>query len=302
MKILAFGEVLWDIFGDDYKIGGAPYNFCAHLAKLGAQSSLLSAVGQDDLRERTLAAIRRSCTDDSLTLTSDFPTGVCRVSCDAQGQPTYNLMQDTAYDHIALNEERMAYIRSVPFDAFYFGTLAQRGECSRNTLRTLLDTCRFGEIFCDLNLRQPFYSTQTILNCLQYATIFKISREECRTVAQTVLQGARPYEDTEEYYRDFCVRLSRQYSLKIVILTLDRDGAVVYNNLRDIFAVSEKPKSRAVSTVGAGDSFSACFLYNYFNGATLSECTSRAGILSDYVVTRTEAIPDYPENLIPQIR
>ena len=47
MKSLSFGEILWDVFDDYRHIGGAAFNFAAHLAKLGAQSSLVSAVGAD---------------------------------------------------------------------------------------------------------------------------------------------------------------------------------------------------------------------------------------------------------------
>ena len=39
MKLkVSFGEVLWDKFGNTREIGGAPFNFCAHLAKLGINS------------------------------------------------------------------------------------------------------------------------------------------------------------------------------------------------------------------------------------------------------------------------
>ena len=49
MQILSFGEILWDIFPDKKVIGGAPFNFSAHLAKLGAQVSFVTEVGDDEL-------------------------------------------------------------------------------------------------------------------------------------------------------------------------------------------------------------------------------------------------------------
>ena len=36
MKLRVFGEILWDIFDGDRRIGGAPFNFAAHSAALGA--------------------------------------------------------------------------------------------------------------------------------------------------------------------------------------------------------------------------------------------------------------------------
>ena len=48
MNVLAFGEVLWDVYPDKKIIGGAPLNFAAHLARHGNSVSLLSAIGDDD--------------------------------------------------------------------------------------------------------------------------------------------------------------------------------------------------------------------------------------------------------------
>ncbi len=54
IKILAFGEILWDIIEGEPKIGGAPLNFAGHAHQLGAESALVSAVGKDELGDRAL--------------------------------------------------------------------------------------------------------------------------------------------------------------------------------------------------------------------------------------------------------
>jgi fructokinase len=40
--VLAFGEVLWDIIGGDAHIGGAPFNFAAHVVKCGFSAAIAS--------------------------------------------------------------------------------------------------------------------------------------------------------------------------------------------------------------------------------------------------------------------
>ena len=50
MKALSFGEILWDIYPTERFIGGAPFNFAAHLARLGAEVCMLSAVGNAALK------------------------------------------------------------------------------------------------------------------------------------------------------------------------------------------------------------------------------------------------------------
>lgn len=52
LRIVSFGEVLFDIFDDGARLGGAPLNLAVHLHRLGAEPLLVSAVGQDTLGRR----------------------------------------------------------------------------------------------------------------------------------------------------------------------------------------------------------------------------------------------------------
>ena len=49
MDLIAFGELLWDVFDDKRLIGGAPFNVATHAARLGIETALVSAVGADAL-------------------------------------------------------------------------------------------------------------------------------------------------------------------------------------------------------------------------------------------------------------
>ena len=55
MKYIVYGEVIWDIYPDGEVIGGAPFNFSAHLAHLGDEVYLISAVGKDELGDRAFS-------------------------------------------------------------------------------------------------------------------------------------------------------------------------------------------------------------------------------------------------------
>ena len=46
-RVLAIGEVLWDIIRGQEHIGGAPFNLAAHLARLGCAASILTRIGAD---------------------------------------------------------------------------------------------------------------------------------------------------------------------------------------------------------------------------------------------------------------
>lgn len=44
MKAVVYGEIIWDIFSEEQVIGGAPFNFAAHLTHLKNDVYLISAV------------------------------------------------------------------------------------------------------------------------------------------------------------------------------------------------------------------------------------------------------------------
>ena len=50
-KLLAFGEILWDVYPDEKFLGGASLNFAAHFVKFGHEAEMLSALGADALGE-----------------------------------------------------------------------------------------------------------------------------------------------------------------------------------------------------------------------------------------------------------
>ena len=47
--VFSFGEIVWDIFPEEKKLGGAPLNFAYYIGKLGGNSRIVSALGNDDL-------------------------------------------------------------------------------------------------------------------------------------------------------------------------------------------------------------------------------------------------------------
>lgn len=285
MRVCSFGEVLWDLFDSDRKIGGAPFNFSAHLAKLGADVTFISAVGSDPLGAATLESIRiMGISTDAVAVLPDRPTGYCVVTL-SNGSPAYNLADQVAYDSIPLPSDNILHAE---YDALYFGTLASRHPESARTRSALIRSCKAREIFFDVNIRGDFWSVESLEDVLPHVTLLKLSREEMSVFG--------PGTETE-----ICKSLSVRYpNIRLIILTRDKDGAWIYDG--HTFLESQKPQSKVVSTVGAGDSFSACFLYNYLSGCELSVCLRRAVCLSDYVVTQLGAVPDYPESLLSSIR
>ena len=283
MKLLSFGEILWDVYPECKYIGGAPLNFAAHFSRHGGDAYMLSALGDDELGRDTLCVLEDLNVSSDYVLKNAYPTGRCLVTLDEKSAPAYNLLENVAWDHIAADKIHE------DFDVLYFGTLALRCEDNRRTLEKVLKT-EYREIFCDVNLRAPFYSKESVNFAFENATLVKISEEELEEVLRLI-------EVNETDFEKISLETERKFpNIKIVIITLGKNGAVAHDGHK-MFRVPAVP-CKAVSTVGAGDSFSAAFLWKYLSGEPVEECLAHASKIASFVVSQYDAVPEYKEDLL----
>lgn len=283
MKVLSFGEILWDLYPSEKYIGGAPLNFAAHLAKQGGESYILSTVGNDDLGSLAVDSLTDlGVKTDYISISDNNETGKCIVTLDAKGIPTYNLLDDVAYDYIPNPD-----LSEKSFDAFYFGSLALRNSNNRDTVTEILRNNSFKEIFVDVNIRKPFVSKEAITVGFENATIIKISDEELSIVTNMLFNAEYDYINASKIIAE------KFNNIKLVIITLGEKGSFAYNCKNNISYFCGAEEVKVVSTVGAGDSFSATFLNEYLNGFSIDHCLKLASKVSAFVVSKAEAIPDY---------
>ena len=283
MNVLAFGEILWDVYPDRKCLGGAPLNFAAHLARHGEQSFMLSAVGDDNLGAEALAQVRQwSVSAEYIAELPEKQTGCCLVTLDERLVPSYNLLQDVAYDHISCDA------LSGEFDVLYFGTLALRSEANCRALKKLLAARHFKEVFVDVNIRPPFYSAETVRFAMENATMLKVSDEELPVICHILgVDSAIGYEAAAKLLADIFPNLS------CVIMTLGEKGAYVYACEDAVSCQRDGEAVEVRSTVGAGASFSAAFLAKYLQGNALDVCLNHAVKVAAFVVSEYAAVPDY---------
>ena len=123
MKILSFGEIIWDVFPDGKHIGGATFNFAANLSMLGVDSYLLSSLGNDLLAKKAYEYINKyNIKNDFITFVNNKETGQCIVCFDEVIGPYYKIKDDVSYDYLSYNERLV----NEDFNALYFGSLAIR--------------------------------------------------------------------------------------------------------------------------------------------------------------------------------
>ena len=285
MKVLSFGEIIWDVYPDEKHLGGAPLNFAAHFVKQGGKAYMLSSLGNDEFGKAALNKLSDwKVNAEYVSVLSGKDTGKCLVSLNEQGVPSYKIVEESAYDYIDCS--------NVPngFDALYFGTLALRNEHTRQGLVGLIKSHSFKEIFADVNLRKPFISYESIMLCINNATILKISDEEL-PMFSTMILGKK------FSYKDVVGEISKVFkNIKLIIITLGEKGSFAYDCKNRKSFSCDAQKVKVASTVGAGDSFSAAFLYKYMSGFDVNECLKTASRISAYVVSKTEAVPEYDLN------
>jgi len=294
IRVLTFGEALFDIISGTAHLGGAPLNLAAHLAKLGAKPSVLTAVGKDELGKILLSRAEEMGIDTSYILIDEKkPTGTVTVELENEGIPIFTINESVAWDAIIPDEEKFRALAEEEWDVFCFGTLAQRSEENRRTLERLFSDVKTKYFFYDINLRTGFYKKEWILSSLEHCTILKMNEEEASTISGMIF-------DTTYSWKVLCRFLAEKYpEISVICITKGPEGAAVYH--QGVYEEVKTTPVKVADTVGAGDAFSAAFLYSYLSGNEVAKAASVACILGTYVASKPGSVPEYSEELIKKL-
>ncbi len=235
-KVLSFGEILWDIFGDRETIGGAPFNVAAHLAQFGIQSHFYSRIGSD--RRGSLARHRLldlGVSDTWLQVDPTRATGRVNVSLDAAGQPSYAIGADAAWDAIEAPTPPIADELVIEnFSALVCGTLAQRSKGNQRALAAIRAILPGVPVFYDVNLRGSETPLATVLQTLPGTTLVKMNEAEMVAIAEKILGRVPPAED-------FYSALHDRYGVRVLLCTRGAEGCPVHHEGGDAFTSPVRP-------------------------------------------------------------
>jgi fructokinase len=285
VNVISIGEVLWDIVGQEEHLGGASFNFSAHLSRLGHQVSFISAVGADPRGQRVIDRMPQlGLTTEYLHIEKDHPTGIVSVALASDGQPKFILHRPAAYDFPQLTAAQYDRLFSRPVDWVYFGTLHQISPQARQLTMDLLDRASGARRFYDVNLRSDAYTPTLIQQLMSRATIVKLNHEEVEAIAR--MFGSR-HGSLEE----FCRNYADLYKWAGVCVTRGALGCAVLMDGQYIEAPGYA--IQVVDTVGAGDAFAAAFLHGLGSGWSTREVADFANRVGALVASRRGAIPNW---------
>ena len=242
---ICFGEILYDVFPESERIGGAPLNVASRLSGLGISTEMISKVGDDEKGEKLISYLKsKNIKTENIAKDADYATGVVNVTLSASGSATYEIAHPVAWDKIKISEAIKSAVKKA--DAFIFGSLVCRDEVSRNTLFELLPEAKY-RVF-DINLRPPFYEKEVLVKLMNQADFIKFNDDELFEIAEMI---GSPYNSIEQNLQ----YLSEETNTPNICVTKGRHGAVLLKEGKRFYNSGFKIKVK--DTMGAGDSFLA---------------------------------------------
>lgn len=256
-NILVFGEVLFDTFGpDDVVLGGAPFNVAWHLQGFGLKPIFISRIGNDPNGQKVIQNMKTwGMSTTAIQYDDKYPTGIVSVST-KNGEPTFDIRSEQAYDFIDYNDIPN-HIKENTVSIIYHGILALRNEFSYNTLK-LFKSKSNGKIFLDVNLRDPWWNQEIIVQQMSDANWVKCNSNELKIIGQA-------FKIYDENLSNLANQICKESDLEFLIVTLGDKGAFIINQNGKINTVAQVPVSEVVDTVGAGDAFSAVSILGIVN-------------------------------------
>ena len=286
-KVVGIGEVLWDLLPSGKQLGGAPANFAYHASALAVETRIVSRVGRDaNGRELLQRVSDLRLSTEWIELDPAAPTGTVSVEIAVDGQPKYTIHENVAWDYIKAQPAARRAVADA--NAVCFGTLAQRSETSRSSIRALVSLAPPNTLrIFDINLRQHFYSRELIEQSLALANVLKVNDTELGVLAEMfgVTGDMRAQMNG----------LAGRYPLRVIACTRGANGSLLLANGQ----WSDHPgvPVKVADTVGAGDAFTAAIALGLLRAWDLDDINHRANQIASFVASCPGATPDLPQHL-----
>lgn len=280
--VIGLGELLWDIFGDSRRPGGAPANVAFQAGQLGCRGVVASRVGQDPLGQELLAFLtQQGLSTEAVQRDAVHPTGTVTVDASQADHPTYVIHEEVAWDYLTLDTPWRQLIGQA--SALCFGTLAQRCPVARQTIQEALELvapeCL---VVYDVNLRQQWYQRAWIEESLAKSRVVKLNADEVTVLAKLL-------QTPSAEHLSFAQTIQERYQVEIVCITRGGEGCLLVE--ADAVVDRAGVTVEVVDAVGAGDAFTAALIHARLHRWPLMAQASFANEVGALVASRPGAMP-----------
>lgn len=256
LKAVSFGEILFDVFEKEKKIGGAPLNLALRTKSFGLDVAMISAIGDDkDGKELKKHIEENGINFKSIITDPNHKTGVVQVFLDERGSATYDITFPSAWDFIKINDEIKNIVQEA--EIFFFGSLACRNDVSKNSLLDLLrSNDNMFKVF-DVNLRAPHYKNEVLEELMKKSDFIKFNDDEILEIASKMGFSSGLLEENIWY-------IAEKTNTKSICVTRGKHGSILLWEGNIYF--NDGYTVEVADTVGAGDSFLAALITKLVDG------------------------------------
>lgn len=304
--VVALGELLIDFTENGTSIqgnpvleanpGGAPCNVLAMLNRLGHKTGFIGKVGKDMFGMQLENALKEVgiCTD-GLVKDEKIHTTLAFVHTLEGGDRDFSFYRNPGAD-MMLTEEELNINMVENCRIFHFGSLSMTHEACRNaTKKAIITAKKNGAVISfDPNLREPLWESldaarEQIEYGMSQCDILKISDNEIQWFT-----GESDYDKGVEW-------LQRKYPIRLILVSLGKEGSRAYMNGRCVQAAPFLQEN-TIETTGAGDTFCACVLHYVlehglleYSKEELKELLTFANAAASLITTRKGALRVMPK-------
>ncbi len=255
----------------DLKIGGGELNVAVGVSRLGLKSAWVSKLPDNPLGRLVRNKAREQGVDTShIVWTQSGRVGIYFLEFGASPRPS-SVLYDRAGSAVstlapgevdwdkALEGCRIFHVSGI--------TPALSKSCAAATFEAVKAAKDAGaKVSFDVNYRKKLWTPEEANACLvpmMEFVDFLITTEEDTGIVFGIREGS---------YKDVAIKLHRRFNFEAVAITLREDISVLRNDWSaiayadgEIFE-STKYSCELIDRVGAGDSFTAGFIYGYLTG------------------------------------
>ena len=265
-KVIGIGEAVLDIIFKDNKPveavpGGSAFNAITSLGRCGVSTSFISEAGNDHVGKYIIEFLKSNGVNaDNVTTFPDSKSPVSLAFLNEKNDAEYIFYKDHPHDQL-----EFTYPDIQPDDIVLFGSFYAVNPVIRPQLVGLLDYARShgAIIYYDVNFRpahkdEVIRITPNLIENLDYADIVRGSHEDFATLYK---KG-----DADKVYNAEISFYCRQF------IHTHGSQPVEVRGGRDMKKSYPVPDTKVVSTIGAGDSFNAGFIFGMLKqGITRSD-------------------------------
>ena len=253
--------------------GGSVTNSVYTLSQLGGSGYVSVLVAEDEFGKIYLSDLKNSnvSTGGSKFTTGDGMTGTCLVLTTPDAERTMNTCLSISSNFsikninlVDLKNSEYLYIEG------YLVTSDVAMEAVHKSIEfSVKNDVKIALTFSDLAMVKYFKDNfKSILN--RKVDLLFCNEDEAKTFSES-----NSLNDSIKYLGKLSSTL---------VVTLGKNGSLIYNNGKKI-KIDPYP-TKAVDTVGAGDTFAGAFLYGITNGLSLKKSGDLASLLSSKVVSK----------------